>query len=124
MALFLSFAFNIIGGFIKIEKRYHGTLEMESHEHPFIHLGFARFCLHHNRINNCVLVFLMNQQGLRFLQLNDNISPFIDIFYQIFSDIKYFMLVLLIFAFACANCFWLLSQNQIQFDGLTKEEQG
>lgn len=80
--------------------------------------------LHHLRPVNCLIIFLLVVNGFQFLQLNDNISPFIDIFYQIFADIKHFMLILVVFGFACANCFWLLALNQLEYDGLSEAEVG
>ena len=79
------------------------------------------------RINESALIGFMVLEFFSFLELEDNISPFIDIFYQVFSDIKYFCVILSLYALAFSNCFWLLSKNQTTYDGangglMTKKE--
>lgn len=63
------------------------------------------------RTNDCLLILLLIMKAMQFFELNTQTSPFIDIFYQIFDDIKYFTLVLVIFSFGFANNFWLLALN-------------
>jgi hypothetical protein len=57
-----------------------------------------------------------------FLSLVDSIAPLIDVIVQIFIDIKWFMLVLFLYIIMLANCFRVISKNQINFDHLTEEE--
>ena len=57
-----------------------------------------------------------------FLSLIDQIAPLIDIIFQIVFDIKYFMLVLMIYVFLFAQCFQILSSSQIAFDDIDEEE--
>ena len=75
-----------------------------------------------HRTNNCIIIAALVLNCFTFLELSDDISPFVDIFYQIFYDIRYFMLILIIYGFAFANVFWILSKNQISYDKLTEDE--
>ena len=57
-----------------------------------------------------------------FLSLFDNVSPFIDIFFKIFNDITFFMVIFIITIFSVSNCFYLIGKNQIFFDEIGLEE--
>lgn len=57
-----------------------------------------------------------------FLSLVDNVAPLIDIIFQILFDIKYFIVVLMIFVLMIAMCFQLLASLQVDFDGVTEVE--
>ena len=57
-----------------------------------------------------------------FLSLVDNVAPLIDIIFQILFDIKYFIVVLMIFVLMIAMCFQLLASLQVDFDGIDEEE--
>ena len=54
------------------------------------------------------------------MKLVDSIAPFIDIIIQIVIDIKYFMMVFVMAMLALSISFYLLAQNQLDFD--IKEE--
>lgn len=125
VSLFLCFLLNIIGGHLRLMQRYEEKqlLRDLADDAPYLKRLELEF-MEYYRVVNCLIIFLLVGNGFQFLQLNDNISPFIDIFYQIFADIKHFMLILIIFGFACANCFWLLALNQWEYDQLTSEEFG
>lgn len=59
------------------------------------------------------------------MKLVDSIAPFIDIIIQIVIDIKYFMMVFIMAMLALSISFYLLAQNQLDFDiknDLTREE--
>lgn len=57
-----------------------------------------------------------------FLSLVDNVAPLIDIIFQILFDIKYFIVVLMIFVLMIAMCFQLLASLQVDFDGIDEDE--
>ena len=50
------------------------------------------------------------------MKLVDSIAPFIDIIIQIVIDIKYFMMVFVMAMLALSISFYLLAQNQLDFD--------
>ena len=50
------------------------------------------------------------------MKLVDSIAPFIDIIIQIVIDIKYFMMVFIMAMLALSISFYLLAQNQLDFD--------
>lgn len=54
------------------------------------------------------------------MKLVDSIAPFIDIIIQIVFDIKYFMMVFIMAMVSLALSFFLLAQNQLDYD-LKKE---
>ena len=54
-----------------------------------------------------LIVLLMTDRLLSFLELNDNTSPLMDIIVQIFDDIGYFMFVFIIVIVSSAICFYL-----------------
>lgn len=57
---------------------------------------------------------------LQFLTMVDKIASLVSIFLQIFTDIFGFLIILLIFMFTFIFAFWILAQNQKDFDELTK----
>lgn len=57
-----------------------------------------------------------------FLSLLDPVAPLVDIIFQIFFDMKYFVLVLLILTFMIALCFQLIASLQIDFDNISEED--
>jgi hypothetical protein len=50
------------------------------------------------------------------MKLVDSIAPFIDIIIQIVFDIKYFMMVFIMAMVSLALSFFLLGQNQLDYD--------
>lgn len=58
-----------------------------------------------------------------FLSLVDQVAPLIDIIVQIFIDMKWFMVVLLIYILMFAQCFQIMSHSQVDFDNLTADEE-
>ena len=77
------------------------------------------FLVKGERYSEVLIVLLMTDKLLSFLELNDNTSPLMDIIYQVFTDIGYFIIVFMIVIIACATCFYLFGQNQLDFDHLT-----
>lgn len=65
------------------------------------------------RILEAFGTILLAQKSLYFLEMNSKIAPLIIIFYQVLSDIQYFIIVILIMFLAFATSFYLLGQNQI-----------
>lgn len=65
---------------------------------------------------------LLGQKSLYFLEMNDKIAPLIFIFYKVLDEIKYFMLVIAIMFLAFSSAFYLLGQNQMQFDDISTTE--
>lgn len=57
-----------------------------------------------------------------FLSLLDPVAPLIDIIVQIFFDMKYFLLVLVIYMYMLSVCFKTIAQSQLDFDNLDEEE--
>lgn len=51
-----------------------------------------------------------------YMKLVDSIAPFIDIIIQIVFDIKYFMMVFIMAMVSLALSFFLLAQNQLDYD--------
>ena len=52
----------------------------------------------------------------------DQIAPLISIAFQIMKDILGFLVILVIFMFTFSFSFYLLAQNQLNFDNLTRDE--
>ena len=69
-----------------------------------------------------LIVFLFSIRIFYFMALIDEISPLVDIIFKIFSDIKYFMLVFILTVIVFAFSFFLLGQNQLDFDDLTPND--
>ena len=69
-----------------------------------------------------LIVFLFSIRIFYFMALIDEISPLVDIIFKIFSDIKYFMLVFILSVIVFAFSFFLLGQNQLDFDELVPED--
>ena len=65
---------------------------------------------------SCFAVFLFLQKSFYYMKLVDSIAPFIDIIIQIVIDIKYFMMVFVMAMLALSISFYLLAQNQLDFD--------
>ena len=64
-------------------------------------------------------MLLLIMRMTNYLNLIDEISPLIDIIYKIVYDIKFFMALFIIFVICLSDTFFLVGQNQIQFDGIT-----
>lgn len=58
-----------------------------------------------------------------FLSLVDEIAPLIDIIKQIFYDIRWFIIVLAIYVFMFAQAFEQLSNNQMEFDEISEDDE-
>ena len=57
-----------------------------------------------------------------YLKLIESLAPHIDIIFEIFNGIAFFIVIFFLNIFACSSAFWLLGRNQIQFDGLKPDE--
>ena len=44
-----------------------------------------------------------------------------DIFWRIFIDMKYFVLIFNVYIFGIASCFFIIGQNQLEFDNIPDE---
>lgn len=64
-------------------------------------------------------ILLMFFKSAYFLSLIDIISPLIDIIFRIFQDITYFLFILSTTVLAFSYSFYLIAQNQVNFDSLT-----
>jgi len=53
-----------------------------------------------------------------FLSLVEQISPLIDIIYRIVYDIGWFVLILFALSFAYVYAFYIIAQNQLNFDNI------
>ena len=82
----------------------------------------GHFSLEFFRKVQAFLALVVWGKCLYFLQLIDDIAPLIHIIFRIFSDIKWFVILLAIEMFAFANCFYLIGKNQLQYDSITKDE--
>ena len=83
--------------------------------------NFERF----TKIERCleaISVFIIYVKAGYFLSLIDSIAPLMDNIAQVFWDIRYFIFVLVLQLIAFASCFYLLGQNQLQFDNISEEE--
>lgn len=83
----------------------------------------------HFKVNTILLrntfvigILLMFSRVNYFLGLVDGIAPLLSIVYQIFSDIKYFMFLLLFNGFSFAVSFYILGQSQLNFDKIDESE--
>jgi len=52
----------------------------------------------------------------------DAVSPLITIIYEIFNDMGWFLVILLVTMFSFSVSFYMLALNQIEFDGLSESE--
>jgi hypothetical protein len=71
----------------------------------------------------CFLSLIIWFKALYFMQLLDKLSPLIRIIFVVFHDILPFMLVFIITGFGFVNSYYLIGRNQIEFDGLTEDEE-
>ena len=69
-----------------------------------------------------ISVFIIYVKAGYFLSLIDSIAPLMDNISSVFWDIRYFIFVLILQLIAFASCFYLLGQNQLQFDNISEEE--
>ena len=74
------------------------------------------------RIFEAFGMILLAQKSLYFLEMHSKIAPLIIIFYQVLYDILDFMFVILIMFCAFSSAFYLLGQNQLQFDEISATE--
>lgn len=75
-----------------------------------------------HRILFALVSLLIWLRCLYYMQLSDDISPLVRIIYMIFHDIQYFMVIFIILIIAFSNAFYLLGQNQVQFDGIDEDK--
>ena len=66
------------------------------------------------RIFEATLMIMMMLKTLYFLRLIGEIAPLIDIIFQIFSDIKYFIMIFIIAEIAFISSFFSIGKNQEQ----------
>jgi len=55
-----------------------------------------------------------------FLSLVEKIAPLIDIIYRIVYDIGWFVLILCALMFAYVYAFYIIAQNQLNFDNIQR----
>ena len=67
-----------------------------------------------------ILLFLA--KNFYFMKLVDEIAPLIDIIIRIFIDIKWFSFIFFCFIVCFGFAFFLIGQNQIEYDNLTSSE--
>lgn len=70
------------------------------------------------RVSLVIMSQLLIQKSQYFLQLVDQVAPLIDIAVQIVLDITWFMFILVLYCASFSFCFYLLAQNQINFDNI------
>lgn len=85
----------------------HFTHDMEEEE--FI------YKVKQQRLIGCIGTITLYCKASYFLSLVDQIAPLIDIIVKIFYDIKWFMVVLMIYLVMLANCFRIMSATQLDF---------
>ena len=62
------------------------------------------------------MAILIWTKSLYFMQLIDDLAALVLIIFQVFRDIAYFVVTMFIAICACANAFYLIGKNQVQFD--------
>ena len=68
------------------------------------------------------VTLLIFTKFLYYLKLIDVLAPHINIIFEIFKGIGFFLLIFTMTIFASASAFYLLGRNQMQFDGLMEDE--
>jgi len=86
---------------------FHFSHDMEEEE--FIHK------VKQQRLIACIGTITLYCKASYFLSLVDQIAPLIDIIVKIFYDIKWFMLVLILYLVMLANCFKIMASTQLDF---------
>jgi hypothetical protein len=71
------------------------------------------------RYLEALAAILLAAKSLYFLEMNSKLAPLVYILFEVFADITWFILVILIMFLAFSSAFYLLGQNQIQFDELS-----
>ena len=61
-------------------------------------------------------------KSLYFMQVIDDMAPLVHIIYKVFSDIKYFVCIMIVVLGAFANAFYLMGKNQVQFDEIESKD--
>jgi len=56
------------------------------------------------------------------MQLIDQIAPLVNIIIKVFQDIGWFMMIMSVSIFMFANSFFIIAQNQIDFDELEEDQ--
>ena len=67
------------------------------------------------RLIACIGTITLYSKASYYLSLIDQIAPLIDIIVQIFYDMKWFMVVLIIYVIMLANCFKMMGETQLDF---------
>lgn len=75
------------------------------------------------RILEAALCFLLLMKSLYFMQLIDEIAPYVNIIFVILNDISYFMMIFIIFILAFSTVFYLLGRNQLYLLSQVAEEE-
>ena len=57
-------------------------------------------------------------KSLYFMRVFDQMAPLVHIIYKVFSDIIYFVCIMVVVLGAFANAFYLMGKNQVQFDNI------
>ena len=71
--------------------------------------------IHSLRVVESILCILQWFKFLYFMQLLDDIAPYVNIIFVIFNDIQYFMAVFVIALIAFTNAFYLIGRNQLSY---------
>jgi hypothetical protein len=69
-----------------------------------------------------ITTFLLSVRMTYMMKIIDEVAPLIDIIGCIFYDIRTFILIMVLFGLALANCFSLLGNNQIDLDNISDDE--
>ena len=69
-----------------------------------------------------ICIFLLYTKNGYFLSLIDATAPLIDNITEVIYDIRFFIVVVMIQGFAFALSFFIIAQNQLDFDELSDEE--
>lgn len=95
---------------------------IDLHSHTDLKFKEYEFLVKTSRQIACVGYFVLYFKATYFLSLIDSVAPLIDIIFQIFFDIKWFMIVSAWFILMFAQCYDLIAKSQVKFDHLTTEE--
>jgi len=58
---------------------------------------------------------------LKFMEMIEEMAQLVNILYRIIYEIKIFMLLFCVLVFGFGSAFFLIGQNQIEFDAATPE---
>ena len=82
---------------------------------------FREFTSAQRTIETICILLIYFKAGY-FLSLIDSIAPLMDNISQVFISIQSFVFLLVMYIFAFSQCFFILGQNQLQFDQISDED--